>query len=84
MVQVFLREQDKCLGGRVAVLGRNENLIPSKKCQLQALRSRSQKSFIAYHRKKKKIESRYESSSVVYALLLKSKGFKASLAAGFA
>lgn len=54
MVQVFLREQDKCLGGRVAVLGRNENLILSKKCQLQALRSRSQKSFIAYHRKKKK------------------------------
>lgn len=41
MVQVILQEQDKCLGGRVAVLRRNENLIPVKKCLLEAPRSRS-------------------------------------------
>lgn len=53
--QAFLQEQDKHLGGRGAVLRRNENLILSKKCQLQTLRSRSQNSCIAYHRKTKKI-----------------------------
>lgn len=86
MLQAFLQEQDKHLGGRVAVLRRNENLIPSKKCQLQALRSRPQNSRIAYHEKakKKKIKGRYESSSEVYALLVKSKSFKPSLTAWFA
>lgn len=74
MIQVSLQEYDKHLGGREAVLRRNEHLLFPLSC-ISCRHSGADLKIVTLHiiRRQKKLEGRCESSSVVYALLVKNK-----------